>query len=60
MERILVIRKRQPARIMQKSNVLNEFNLTEEKLNYLIETGNALMVDEKQICFDIPMKEAYE
>lgn len=60
-ERILVIKKRQsPAHIMQKSSVLSTYKITENKLNSLIETGDALDVDGKPVCFDIPIKEAYE
>lgn len=60
-ERILVIKKRQsPARVMHKNQIVEQYKITEEKLNSLIETGDALEVEGKSVFFDIPIKEAYE
>lgn len=59
MERIFVIAPYVKGEISYRDRVLEKYSITSEKLDELIETGDAVDCNGKQICFDIPIPEAY-
>lgn len=58
-ERILVIKPHLPASISHRSNVREKYGISDEQLDILIESGDALDFDGKIVCFDLPIPEAY-
>ena len=58
-ERILVIKPHLPASISHRSNVREQYGISNEQLDRLIESGEALDHNGKAVCFDLPISEAY-
>lgn len=58
-ERILVITPYRPASISHRSNVREQYGITNEQLDKLIESGDAIDYNGKAVCFDLPIPEAY-
>ena len=58
-ERILVIKPHLPASISHRSNVREQYGISNEQLDKLIESGDALEYNGKTVCFDLPISEAY-
>ena len=58
-ERILVIKPHLTASISRRSNVREQYGISNEQLDRLIESGDALNYNGKAVCFDLPIPEAY-
>lgn len=58
-ERILVITPHHPASISHRSNVREQYSISNEQLDKLIESGDAIDYNGKAVCFDLPIPEAY-
>lgn len=59
-ERILIIRPYEQAKISHKRDVLEKYKITEKELSNYIESGTALKYDNKTVYFDTPIPVAYE
>lgn len=60
MDRILVIAPRVKGELSYRDKVTAKYKISNEELDRLIDTGDAIMFNNKQICFDIPILEAYQ
>lgn len=58
-ERILVIRPYHQAELSHRGSVREKYGISDEQLDILIESGDALDFDGKVVCFDLPIPEAY-
>ena len=58
-ERILVIKPYHQAELSHRGTVREKYGISNEQLDNLIESGDALDFDGKIVCFDIPIPEAY-
>ena len=58
-ERILVIKPYHQAELSHRGTVREKYGISDEQLDNLIESGDALDFDGKIVCFDIPIPEAY-
>lgn len=58
-ERILVIKPYHQAELSHRGTVREKYGISDEQLDSLIESGDALDFDGKIVCFDIPIPEAY-
>lgn len=58
-ERILVTRPYHQAELSHRGNVREKYGISDEQLDNLIESGDALDFDGKIVCFDLPIPEAY-
>ena len=48
-----------PASISHRRNVREQYGISNEQLDRLIESGDALDHNGKAVCFDLPIPEAY-
>lgn len=55
MSDVIVIELGKKPYIKNKDQVLQEFSLTEKKLDNLIDTGNEFDFENKKYCFDYPV-----
>lgn len=58
-ERILVIKPYHQAELSHRGTVREKYGISDEQLDNLIESGDALDFDGKIVCFDLPIPEAY-
>lgn len=58
-ERILVIKPYHQAELSHRGTVREKYGISDEQLDSLIESGDALDFDGKIVCFDLPIPEAY-
>lgn len=58
-ERILVIKPYHQAELSHRGTVREKYGISDEQLDSLIESGDALDFDGKTVCFDLPIPEAY-
>lgn len=58
-ERILVIKPYHQAELSHRGTVREKYGISNEQLDSLIESGDALDFDGKTVCFDLPIPEAY-
>lgn len=53
-DRVLIITPHNKCKVSHRADVLKMFNITNEALDKLLETGEAIMFEDEQVCFDVP------
>ena len=59
MKRVLVIERHEDARVYVREDVRKKFNLSDEALQKLIDSGDEYEYEGRKVCFDIPDERAY-